>query len=120
VVGHAHDRRAGAAHRAVGPGQQRGDAARRARAQAELAQRQVADVLRMEAVDVLARVDAVDEAGRVATVRQGQLDQDAVHLGIGVEPVDQRQQLLVGGVRGQVVVDGANAHFSAARRLFRT
>jgi hypothetical protein len=70
VVADADDGRALPAHRAVGPGQQRGDAARRARAQAELAQREVADVLWMEAIDVLARIDAVDQPGGVGDARQ--------------------------------------------------
>jgi hypothetical protein len=65
--------------------QQRGDAAWRARSQAELAQGQVADILRMEAVDVLARVDAVDQLRCIAAIGQRQLHQDAVDLGIGVE-----------------------------------
>ncbi len=69
----------GAAHGPVGIGEQRGDAARRARAQAELAQGQVADVLRMEAVHVLARIDALDQAAGVGDARQRQLHQDAVH-----------------------------------------
>ena len=71
MVGDAHDGRACATHRAVGAGQQGHDAARRARAQAELAQGQVADVLGVEAVDVLARVDAVDQLGRIAASGSG-------------------------------------------------
>ena len=66
MIGDADDGRALATNGAVGVGQQGGDAARRARTQAELAQGQVADVLGMESVDVLARVDAVDQLGRIA------------------------------------------------------
>ncbi len=98
-----------AAHRLVGMPEQGDDAARRARAQAEFAQRQVADVLRMETVHVLARVDAVDQPAGVGNARQRQLHQDAVDLGIGIESVDQRQQLGFAGAGRQVVVERLDA-----------
>jgi hypothetical protein len=77
---------------AVGVGQQRGDAARRARAQAELAQGQVADVLRMEAVHVLARIDAFDQA--VASgCPAAAAGSGCRGLRVGIELIDQGQEL---------------------------
>ena len=65
----------------------------------------MADVLGMESVDVLARVDAVDQLGRIPMPGQRQLDEDAVDLRIGIEPIDEGEQLLVAGVGRQVIVD---------------
>ena len=65
---------------------------------------QVADVFRVEAVHVLARVDALDQPARIRDARQRQLDQDAVNLRIGVELVDQVEQLGLGGTGRQIVV----------------
>ena len=62
----------------------------------------------METVDILARVDAVDELRGIAAIGQRQLHQDAVDSGVGVEPVDQRQQFGIAGIRRQVEVDGAD------------
>src|SRR5690606_17420739 len=87
------------------------DPARRAGTKAELAQGQVADVLWVEAVDILARIDPVDQRTGVAPVRQRQLDQDAVNLRIGVEAVDQLQQLGIGGRGRQVVVQRSYPDF---------
>ena len=56
-------------------------------------------LLRVEAVDVLGRVDRVDDALRVDLLRQRQLHQDAVDRGIGVEPRDQGEQLGLAGRR---------------------
>ena len=111
MVADADDGGVAATHRLVGMAKQGHDAARRAWAQAELTQGQMADVFRMEAVHVLARVDPVDQAVGVRDARQRQLDQDAVDLGIGVELVDQGQQFGLGGAGRQVVIEGFDAHF---------
>ena len=71
----------------------------------------MADVLGMEAVDILARVNAMDQSGGVPAVRQWQLHEDAMHIGIGVEYVDQCQQVGIVGAGRQVVIDRADAHF---------
>ena len=60
--------------------------------QTELAQGQMTDVFGMEAVHVLARIDAMDQAGGIRNTRQRQLHQDAVDRRIGVQAIDQRQQ----------------------------
>ena len=64
----------------------------------------------MEAIDILARVDAVDEAAGVGYAGQRQLHQDAVHLRVGIEPVDQGEQLRFSGARGQVEIECGDAH----------
>ena len=51
---------------------------RRAGDEARLAHQQAADVLRVDAVDVLARIDREQHAARVDAGGQRQLDQDAV------------------------------------------
>ena len=56
------------------------------------------DVQRMEAVHVLLAADGLDDLRFADVPGQGQLHQDAVHLGIGVEVADQRQKLLLGDV----------------------
>ncbi len=55
--------------------------------------RQQADIGQVKAVDILGRIDGGDDRVLVDLVGQGQLHQDAVHRRIGIELVDQRQQL---------------------------
>src|SRR3546814_2322612 len=86
--------------------------------QAERAQRQVAVGLRVEAVDILARVDAVDQAGCVGDARQWQLHEDAVHGRVGVQAIDQGQQLGLAGAVGEVMVR-SEEHTSELQSLMR-
>jgi hypothetical protein len=65
---------------------------------------------RVETVHVLARIDPVDQPARVRDARQRQLDQDAVDLGIGIELVDQLQQLAFSGAGRHVVIESLDAH----------
>ena len=71
---------------------------RRARHQRVEAGRKPAGVHRMEAVDVLGRVDRLDHPRRVDLRRQRQLDQDPVDLRVGVELADQLEQLRLADV----------------------
>ena len=48
-------------------------------------------LMRMEAVDILVRVNAADDARGIDLRRQRQLHQNAVHRGIGIQLGDQRQ-----------------------------
>ena len=73
------------------------------------AQRQPAGADRGQAIDVLARVDPVDHRLLVEMVGKRQLDEDAVDRGIGVEPVDQRVQRLLGGIGGKQVLEALHA-----------
>ncbi len=58
-----------------------------------VARDQLADVDRMETVDVLPGVYAQQDVGLVDVIRERQLNQHAVHCGVGVELVDGIQQL---------------------------
>ena len=66
------------------------------------------DVDRVEAVDVLQRVDPLDDRPLVDLRRQGKLDEDAVDRRVGVEPVDRRRAARPGwssaGSRSDVAV----------------
>ena len=54
----------------------------------------------MEAVDVLGRIDAEQHGEFIDVLRKRQLDEDSVDRRIGIEPVDQGEQLLLrGGLR---------------------
>ena len=74
------------------------DAQRRAGDEPGPADRQEAGVLGVEAVDVLARVDPLDHPPVVDLRRQGELDEDPVDVGVGVQGVDRRQELRLGHV----------------------
>ena len=81
---------------------------------------QAADVVRVEAVDVFVRVNAFQHLDVIDAGRQRQLDQNAVDFLIGVQLVDQRQQLGFTGGSGQVVGAGRKPTSSQARRLLAT
>ena len=68
-------------------------AERRAGREHGVAGDQAADVVEVEAVDVLLHRDALEHMRHVDMRRQRQLHQDAVHRRIGVERIDARQQL---------------------------
>src|SRR5829696_7646960 len=82
--------------------QQLDDADGRAGGEPGVAAQQPALVLRVEAVDVLGRVDGVLDLDRVQPGRQRQLDQDAVDLLVGVEPGHRGQHVPLGGVGRQL------------------
>ena len=79
--------------------------------------RQAADVERREAVHVFFDADQRKDALFVDMGRHGQLDQDAVDFGVGVELFDQRFHLFLGGVGGQLVADRAHAQVGAGLLL---
>ena len=61
----------------------------------------MSDILGMKSVDVLARIDGVDDALRIDVLGQRQLHQNAVDPVVGIKPGDQRQQLGFAGRRRQ-------------------
>ena len=67
----------------------------------------------MKAVDVLARIDPLGHALAVDVRRQRQLHQDAVHRRVGVERVDEREEL---GFRGRPPEDRARTTACRPRR----
>ena len=92
-------------------------AVRRAGPHQRVAQRQPADVERMEAIDVLGRIDRLDDVAFVDVIGQRHLHQDAVDRVVGVHLLDQRQQLGLRGGVGQVVADRDDAAFLAGEAL---
>ena len=62
---------------------------------------ELGDVFRVEAIDVLARVDLADDGFLVDVLGRRRLDEDAVDGGVGVEIADDLEQFLLGGFRGQ-------------------
>ncbi len=82
-----------------------------------LAQGEPTDILGMEAIDVLARVDAIDQHVRIDVRRQRQLHEDAVDLRIGVEFVDQRGEFGLCRRCRQVVIARAETDVLAGTAL---
>ena len=80
---------------------------------------QAADVIRVETVDVFVRADAFQQLGGVQVLGQWQLQQDAVHLRIIVEVVNQVGQGLLSSVRRQVVGLGNKADLFTVFTLVR-
>ena len=72
---------------------------------------------RVEAVHVLGRVDGAEDRRRVDLRRQRQLHQDAVHRRVGVEALQQRQQLGLARFRRQPVLERAHAGLGGLPRL---
>src|SRR5487761_973143 len=81
------------------------DPARRAGQRSPLAEYQPAQVERVQAVGVLARIDPVQDPLRVDVVRQRQLDEIAGAGGIAVQLVDRSLHLLLAGVGRQGPTD---------------
>jgi hypothetical protein len=98
-VGGADHHRVPAAHRDVVARQQAHHARGRAGAQQGDALGEPADVVGMEAVDVLGRVDGLDDPACVELRGERQLDQDAVDGRVLVEPGDQGVEGGLAGVR---------------------
>ena len=91
---------------AVKVAQQHQAAKRRAGHHGLLPRPQQPHVRDVEAVDVLRRVDGVDDEVGIEVLRQRQLDEDAVHRRVGVQPRDERQKIGLGGLGGQLVLEG--------------
>ncbi len=79
--------------------------------------REAADVFRMKAVDVLARIDAIYHGVRVEVRRQRQLDQDAVNLRIAIQLLDQGNQFCLCRRRRQIVVARTKADMRTSAAL---
>ncbi|MOA17788.1 hypothetical protein D3C78_1380570 [compost metagenome] len=78
---------------------------------------QTADVERVETVNVFIRMNTLQHFDVIDAGRQWQLDQDAVDLAVGIQPVDQRQQFgLTGGGR-QIVGAREETHLITGAAL---
>ena len=75
----------------------------RARHEPRPALLQETDVFGVEAVDVFCRIDAAENGRGVDPVGQRQLDENAIDLGVPVEPVDELLELRLIGRLGQLV-----------------
>src|SRR5208282_2470984 len=62
-----------------------------------------ADVGGMEGIDVLKRQDRVQNAGRIDSLGQRQLHQDAMHGRVTVQAFDQRQEIVSRRLGGQAM-----------------
>ena len=85
--------------------------------EAGLVEPEPADVHRVEAVDVLLRVDPVEDVARRQARGQRQLDEDAVDPRVGVELVEERQEVGRGGRRRQDVAEAGEAGLGAGAGL---
>ena len=75
---------------------------RRARHEAVQPGRQPPGIDRVEAVDILVGVDPRGDDALVDMIGQRQLDEDAVDRPVGVERVDQREQIVLRRVGGEL------------------
>ena len=80
-----------------------------------MSDQQLADVHRVESVDVLLRKDVIDNRVGIDLLRQRHLHEDAMYGIVGVEPLDEREELGLGGRRRQP--DRLPRHAGLARRL---
>ena len=110
-VGAADHHRFEAGERGMHGLRQHDAAERRARHQRRQAGGEPPGVDRMEAVDVLRRIDGVEHLLGVDLLRQRQLHQDAVHRRIGVELFDQRHQLGLADAVRQPMIERLHAGF---------
>ena len=85
-------------------------ALRRARHQARAALGEQSGASGGQPVDVLPRVDRGDHRVLVDLLGERQLDQDPVHLVVGVQLADQGEQLVLADRGLQLVVDRAHPH----------
>ncbi len=119
-IGGANDHRIEAVGVDIVAFQQGHDTARSARTQARRALAQAANVVRMEAVDVFIRRDALENFDVIDPCRQGQLNQNTVDGLIGIQSVDKLQQLGFAGGFREIVRAGDEATSSHALRLLPT
>ena len=73
-------------------------------------ERQVAEVERVEAVDVLHGRNRPDHVGLVDVVGQRELDEDPVDRVVGVELLDLLEELVLGGLRSEPDVACVDSH----------
>ena len=102
-------------------------AERRAGDEARKAGGEPSRILDVEAIDILRRIDGVDHRTFVDLRRQGQLDEDAVHRIVRIEPRDEIDQLGLGCLDRQAMLEACHArrdrrlalgaHIDLARRI---
>jgi hypothetical protein len=106
-VGGAHHHGVLALERCADVLEQPNHPVRRAVAHERNALRQAADVVRMKTVDILRRVDALDDGRALDVFRQRQLHQDAVDPGIGAQRACERRAVARGSERAAALAPGS-------------
>ena len=107
----------GAVQRYVVAAQQVHDAARRAGQRAGEAEHEPAQVDRVQAVGVLVRVDQLQHPAGVEVLAAAAAGRCSRGSRVGVELGDDRLDVLLGGVGGQVAADRGDAHLGAVAVL---
>ena len=77
--------------------------------------REPARIQRVKAVDILVRVDGGDDQLFIDMAGKRKLDQDSIDRIIGVQLLDERNELVLRGLGGQLVLEALHPRF--ARRL---
>ena len=108
-VGAADDDGVHALQRGVHALRQDDAAERRAWRQRGKAAGEPAGIVRVQPVDILGRIDGVDDGFGIDRFRQRQLHENAVHGGIAVELRDQRQQVGLRDIGRQPVLERGHA-----------
>ena len=88
----------------------RDDPSRRARTQARRALAQTTHVIRVEAVNVFVRRNALEDFDIINAGGKRQLNQDAINSLIGIQRVDKFQQLRFAGGFREIVRAGDEAY----------
>ncbi len=91
----------GVAHERHGAGRRAGD-----EAAVEIARRDLAGIDDMQAVDVLFRLDRLDDRIRIQVLGQRQLDEDTIDGLVGTQRLDERGKLFLCGLFRQRMLDG--------------
>ena len=93
------------------------DARRRARLEVKIADHDLADVDRMERIDILARIDRVDDSLLADVLRYRHLAQNAADVLVVVQLADEREQFLLCGLLRQCILFGIDAALLAGALL---
>src|SRR5882724_5887238 len=110
-IGAADDERVHALQRGMHALGQDDAAERRAWRQRGKAAGEPAGIVRVQPVDILGRIDGVDDGFGVKRFRQRQLDENAVHGRIAVEFSNQRQQIGLRNISRQFMLERRHAGF---------
>ena len=113
----SHDQRLSARERRLGFVEQPQNAERRTGPQPLAPGEEGAGVVRAEPVDVLLRREQIEHRLRIDLLGKRQLHQHAVHVRIDVQPPDQREQLGLGRLLGQDVLEARHPRLQAGLRL---
>ena len=89
MIGYADNHSVLATHGPIGVCKQGHHALRGTWPQATLAQNQATNILGLKAIDILVRINTVDQCIRIDMLGQRQLDEDAMYARIRIQAIDQ-------------------------------